>query len=89
MKVGDRVMTPHVHIAMSGAWSPLKRYCPFCDAEVDGIYREAYGGYIDDWVCGFCGTWIRSGEYNPHISQSERRRNVALVERELKEADDA
>ena len=70
-----------IHISMSGPWELRQNYCPFCDELMDGIYREAYGGYVNDWACEFCGTWICSGEYNPNISQSERRRNVALVER--------
>jgi len=75
------VKQPTIHICRSDPWSLAKRYCPFCDEEVDGIYREGFDGYVNDWVCGFCGTWIGCGEYNPNISQSERRRNVALVER--------
>ena len=70
---------PIVHVCGGEPFSPRQSYCPFCDDTVDGIFREIFGGYGYDWVCGFCGTWISSGEYNPRISQAQRRRNVALV----------
>ena len=74
---------PVIFIETSGPWKPKQHYCPFCDELMDGIEREAYDGYVYDWVCSFCGTWIGCGEYNPNISQSERRKNVAMVAREL------
>ena len=70
-----------IHICGGETFEPSSGYCPFCDEETDGIFREVFGGYGYDSVCGFCGTWIWSGEYVANVSQSERRRNIALVER--------
>jgi len=70
-------------------FEPKVSYCPFCDDQVQGVSREVFSGYGWDWVCGFCGTWISSGEYNPYISQSERRRNIEMVERVLAEPDES
>lgn len=80
--MSEKLRAPVVHICGGEPWELKDINCPFCDDKMPGIFRLVFDGYESDAVCGFCGTWISSGEYNSRMSQSERRRNIALVERE-------
>jgi len=73
---------PDVIICGGGIWELYDVPCPFCDDVVPGIFREVFDGYSYDMVCGFCGTWIMDGEYRDRMPESERNRNITLVERE-------
>ena len=69
-----------IHVCGTEQYTPMDVECPFCQDIVGGAGREVFDGYGFDRICGFCGTHICDGEYNPNQSQASRRRMIAFVD---------
>jgi len=67
-------------VCTAPGFSRRRMHCGYCDAIRRFAYREVFGGYGSDAICGWCGTTWCDGERHPdRLSDSQRQTNRERV----------
>lgn len=67
-------------VCRAPGWTRRRMHCGYCDEVRRFVYREVFGGYVSDAICGWCGTSWTDGELHPaRLSDAQRQTNRETV----------